>query len=91
MNPIAMHAWLSLYLAASILAALCALLAAIRTGYQLQSGALKIPLDSVKNRLLACPRVWVAWQLSYLRGTPVVLAICVYFAWYLGFGRLGNV
>ena len=91
MNAVALQAWLALYIAAFMLAVLCASLAVIRTALQLRAGALRIPFASWRSRLLALPRLWIAWQLNYLSGAPVVIGICVYFAWYLGFGRLGNV
>ena len=91
MNAVALQAWLALYIAAFMLAVLCASLAVIRTALQLRSGTLRIPLTNWRSRLLALPRLWIAWQLNYLSGAPVVIGICVYLACHLGFGRLGNV
>lgn len=91
MTAAAYQAWLSLYLATSIVAALCAVLAAAKTVIDLRSHQIVIPTSRKGDKLLAIPRVWLAWQVNYLRGAPVVLAICGFYAYHLGFGVLGQV
>jgi hypothetical protein len=85
------EAWLSLYLGVAILAALTAVMAVAKTVYDVRSHAVEVELTTWRGRVLLLPRLWLRWQLNYLQGTPMILAIAVYYAHHLGFDVLGNV
>jgi hypothetical protein len=36
--------------------------------------------------ILLLPKIWLRWQVNYLRGAPVILAVALYYAWHIGFG-----
>jgi hypothetical protein len=91
MPPETYHAWLSLYLAVGILAAMTAAMAVAKTVFDVRSNALRFEVASWRGRILLLPRLWLRWQLNYLQGTPTILAIAVLYAHHLGFGVLGNV
>jgi hypothetical protein len=84
-------AWLALYAGVSVLVALCAILAALKTIDDLRSGRLALDFRDWKSGASALPKLWWCWQLNYLSGAPVILIIAVMFADYLGFATLVDV
>lgn len=84
-------AWLSLYAATGLVALLCAVAATGKTVWDFWSGERALPFISWSDRMIALPRLWLRWQCNYLTGAPVVIAIAIYFAGYIGFDTLGNV
>ena len=86
-----LQAWLSLYAAVGVMVAMCAVFAVIKTAYDYRSGTSRLPTATVLDKVLVAPRMWVRWQLNYLLGAPAILGIALYFAHYLGFGRLVDV
>ncbi|VWX51031.1 hypothetical protein [Novosphingobium sp. 9U] len=91
MNQEALSAWIALYLGVGIFAALCATGAVLQTAYELRSGTWRPALASRLDYTLALPRLWLRWQVNYLRGMPVILVGAGLFAHHLGFAVLGNV
>jgi hypothetical protein len=91
MPPETYHAWLSLYLAVGILAAMTAVLAVAKTVFDVRSNQVGFEVASWRGRALLLPRLWLRWQLNYLQGTPTILAIAMFYAHHLGFEVLGNV
>jgi hypothetical protein len=91
MNPEALSAWISLYAGIGVLAAMCAVFAAISTGFDLLSGSWRPATVDLHDRLLMLPRLWFHWQKAYFTGFPVILGIAIYFAHHIGFGALWNV
>lgn len=91
MPPETYEAWLSLYLGVAILAALTAVMAVAKTVYEVRTQAIEIELTTWRGRVLLLPRLWLRWQLNYLQGTPVILAIAIFYAHHLGFDVLGDV
>lgn len=90
--PVATYnAWLALYVGVGITVALCAFLASVKTIFDLWSGSVSVDLSSWRGRAIAGPKVWWRWQVNYLSGTPVILAVALMFAHYLGFATLGDV
>jgi hypothetical protein len=85
MNAQAIEAWTRHYAAVGLLAGICAFCALIKTVHDLHSGALVLPTGSWPCRVLALPRLWLHFQLSYLCGFPSILAIAVLYAHYIGF------
>ena len=43
------------------------------------------------QKALVIPKLWLRWQLNYLKGAPVILAISVYYAWHVGFSVFWDV
>jgi hypothetical protein len=91
MKETAILAWTSLYLAVGIMGLMCAVFAVIQTGYEIKSGAWRPALDTKVQKALILPKVWLRWQVNYLRGAPVILAVAIYFAWYVGFNDFWDV
>ena len=85
MNPEALIAWTALYIAVGIMAVICAVLAAGVTFDDWRTGRWRPTLTSRMDKTLLLPKVWLRWQINYLKGAPVILAICLYFAWSVGF------
>lgn len=85
------QAWLSLYAGVALLVGLTAVLATIKTLYDLRSDRRPLPFRSARDKLLALPKLWLRWQLNYLQGAPVILVSALLFAHQLGFETLGNV
>lgn len=81
----ALIAWTSLYFAVGTMALLCATLAAIATIVDVRSGRWTLSTASRVDKALLLPRLWLRWQVNYLRGAPVILAIAIYYASHLGF------
>jgi len=86
-----LNAWISLYAAVGVMVALCAILAVMKTAYDLRGGSLIIDLSNWRGRVLAAPKLWWRWQVNYLTGAPVILAIALMFAHHLGFATLVDV
>lgn len=91
MNPNALVAWISLYIAVGSCALICAVLAALVTMHELWSGMWRPSSATRFQMALALPKVWLRWQRNYLFGAPVVLLIGLAFAWYLGFDVLWHI
>lgn len=85
------NAWLALYVGVGVVVALCAVLAVLKTIYDLRSGGLVLDLGNWKGRTLALPKLWWRWQVNYLTGAPVILIIAIMFAHHLGFATLVDV
>ena len=59
--PIATYnAWLALYTGVGLMVALCAVLAAVKTIYDLRLGLLVLEFSDCKGRFFAVPKLWVA-------------------------------
>jgi hypothetical protein len=84
-SPEAIEAWTRLYAAVGLLAGICAFCAAIKTLHDIRTGTLVLPAGSCLRRLLGVPRVWLHFQLAYLRGFPSILAVALLYAHYIGF------
>lgn len=91
MNPEALIAWTSLYIAVGSMALICAALAAITTVYELRAGAWRPALATRLDVALALPKVWLRWQKNYLRGAPVIALIALAFANHVGFEIFWNI
>lgn len=78
-------AWIHLYAAVGLLAAICSGCAFLKTIFDIRTGAIAPPTGSVLRWLLWLPRVWLHFQLSYLCGFPSILAIAILYAHYIGF------
>ncbi|MEL7219648.1 MAG: hypothetical protein AAGK01_14630 [Pseudomonadota bacterium] len=81
----AMIAWTSLYIAVGIMALICAVVSALVTANDWRTGQWRPPLDTSLDKTLVLPKLWLRWQLNYLSGAPVILAIAVYYASHVGF------
>lgn len=91
MSEAALSAWVSLYLAVGLLSGICALLALLQTTYDIRVRQLRPPCRTWGDLLLFIPRLWLRWQIHYLKGAPVILAVALGYAWHLGFDVLGAV
>jgi hypothetical protein len=85
MRPEAVEAWTNLYAAVGILAAICAACALAKTIWDIKTGALELPADTWKQKILLLPKVWLNWQLSYMLGFPTIMAIGILYAHHIGF------
>lgn len=90
-SAVALETWTTLYLAVGICAALCATIAAIATTQEVWAGTWRPALVTRQDKALALPRLWLRWQIKYLTGAPVILAIALLYAQHLGFGKLAAV
>ena len=81
----ALIAWTSLYIAVGIMALICASLAVAVTADDWRTGRWRPALASRIDKALLLPKVWLRWQINYLKGAPIILAIALYYAWSLGF------
>lgn len=86
-----LNAWMALYAGVGVLVAMCAVGALIKTVVDLRNGTVSIPLNTWGQRALALPKIWLRFNLNYLSGAPVILAIAIYFASHIGFAQLGHV
>lgn len=82
----AVIAWTSLYIAVGALAAICAILASIATANDWRSGRWQPNFGTALDAALLLPKLWLRWQVNYLKGAPVIIAIALYYAWHIGFG-----
>lgn len=78
-------AWTSIYIAVGIMALICAVLSVLVTANDWRTGQWRPALDTRLEKILILPKIWLRWQVNYLRGAPVVLAIAVYYASHVGF------
>ena len=85
MRPEAIEAWTRLYAAVGLLAMICAACALLKTVHDIRSGALELPHENWRQRLICLPRIWLRFQLSYLCGFPCIMGIAVLYAHYIGF------
>lgn len=86
----ALVAWTSLYIAVGIMAAICALLALAVTADDWRTGRCRPSLVSRLDKTLLVAKLWLRWQINYLTGMPVILAIALYYAWSVGFSVFWN-
>jgi len=85
MGPENIAAWIQLYAAVGLLAAICSGCALLKTIFDIRTGVIAPPTVSVLRWLLWFPKVWLHFQLSYLCGFPSILAIAILYAHYIGF------
>ncbi|WP_231731234.1 hypothetical protein [Sphingomonas sp. CCH10-B3] len=78
-------AWTSLYIAVGIMALICAALSTIVTLDDWRTGRWAPACTSTLDKALLLPKLWLHWQANYLTGTPVILAISLYYASSIGF------
>lgn len=81
----ALVAWTSLYVAVGIMAVICAVLALAVTANDWWTGRWRPSLVSSLDKTLLVAKLWLRWQVNYLKGMPVILAIALYYAWSVGF------
>lgn len=81
----ALVAWTSLYIAVGAMALICAALAVMVTAHDWQSRRWRPALDSAWDAALFLPKIWLRWQLNYLKGAPVIAAVALYYASDVGF------
>ena len=86
----ALVAWNSLYIAVGIMAVICAMLALAVTADDWRTGRRRPSLVSRLDKTLLVPKLWLRWQINYLTGMPVILAIALYYAWSVGFSVFWN-
>lgn len=81
----ALIAWVSLYIAVGVMALICAALSVIVTVADWRTGRWRPALETRFDKTLLLPKIWLRWQMNYLRGAPVILAIAFYYAADIGF------
>lgn len=91
MKQEALIAWTSLYIGVGMMALICAVLAIVVTADDWRSGRWRPAHQTGIQKALVIPKLWLRWQLNYLKGAPVILAISVYYAWATGFSVFWNV
>lgn len=79
------EAWTQLYAAVALLAAICSVCALLKTIFDVRTGAFAPPSGSGLKRLVWFPKLWLHFQLAYLRGFPSIMAIAILYAHYIGF------
>ena len=79
------EAWLNLYAAVGLLAAICSGCALFKTIHDIRTGAILPPAGAGLRWLLWFPKVWLHFQITYLCGFPSILAIAALYAHYIGF------
>ena len=52
---------------------------------RLENPPLAPALASRIDKTLLLPKIWLRWQINYLKGAPIILAIALYYAWSVGF------
>lgn len=67
------------------MALICAILSVIVTFEDWRTGRWAPARASARDMVLLLPKLWLRWQANYLTGTPVILAISLYYASSLGF------
>lgn len=73
------------------MAALCEILAVLKTIDDLRSSSLALDFRDWNGRASALTKLSLCWQLNYLSEAPVILIIAVTFAHYLRFATLVDV
>ena len=86
----ALIAWTSLYIAVGAMALICAVLAIAVTARDWHSNRWRPKLATKVDAALLLPKVWLRWQLNYLKGAPVILAVALYYASDVGFQVFWN-
>ena len=81
----ALIAWTSLYIAVGIMALICAVLSVIVTADDWRTKPWLPALNTGLDKTLLLPKIWLRWQVNYLKGAPVIIAISIYYAWSVGF------
>jgi hypothetical protein len=81
----ALIAWTSLYIAVGIMALIGTALSTIVTLNEWRTGRWAPACTSTLDKALLLPKLWLRWQANYLTGTPVILAISLYYASSIGF------
>lgn len=81
----ALIAWTSLYIAVGIMGLICAVLSIFITANDWRSGRLRPTFETRRDKALLLPKIWLHWQVNYLRGAPVIFAIAIYYAAHVGF------
>ncbi|MEM6409951.1 MAG: hypothetical protein AAF683_00280 [Pseudomonadota bacterium] len=85
MKQEALIAWTSLYIAVGIMALLCAVLSVLVTADDWRTDRWRPSVETRLDKTLLLPKIWLRWQLNYLKGAPVIIAITLYYAWNVGF------
>lgn len=85
MSPQTITAWTQLYAAVGLLAVICSGCALLKTIFDIRTGVIAPPQGRGPRWVLWFPKVWLHFQLSYLRGFPCILAIAILYAHYIGF------
>ena len=85
MSRKALIAWTSLYIAVGVMAVICAVLAIAVTVDDWRTGRWRPSHASRTDKALLLPKIWLRWQINYLKGAPIILAIAFYYAGSVGF------
>ena len=85
MKQEALIAWTSLYIAVGIMTLMCAVLAVLVTAHDWRTGRWRPALATRLDKTLLLPKIWLRWQINYLKGAPVIVAVALYYAWSVGF------
>ncbi|MEE4208892.1 MAG: hypothetical protein V2I43_06470 [Parvularcula sp.] len=91
MRAEALVAWTSLYIAVGCMALICAGLAAVLTAWEWRSGAWHAARATLPEKVLFVPKLWLRWQLNYLKGAPAIIAIALFYAADVGFSVFWNI
>jgi hypothetical protein len=91
MTQEAVIAWTALYIAVGSMALICAALAVIVTTNDIVTGAWRPKATTRLDMVLCLPRIWLRWQLNYLKGAPVILVVAYLFAADVGLEVFGQV
>ncbi|NBW75728.1 MAG: hypothetical protein EBR34_08005 [Sphingomonadaceae bacterium] len=84
MNAEAIEAWTALYAAVGLLALICAFCALAKTIWDIRTGTLELPAETWRQRLILLPKLWLHWQISYMLGFPMIMAIAILFVHHIG-------
>lgn len=84
-------AWTSLYIAVGSMGLICAGLAVVVTVHDWKSRTWRPKLTTKLDAALLLPKVWLRWQLNYLKGAPVILVVALYFASDVGLRVFWNI
>lgn len=87
----ALVAWTSMYIAVGIMALICAVLAIAVTADDWRTRRWRPALETGLQKTLLLPKIWLRWQINYLKGAPVIIAIALYFASSVGFSVFWDV
>ena len=84
MRQEAYEAWINLYAAVGLLAAICAACAMAKTIWDIRTGHLPLETGTFRQKILLLPKIWAHWQISYFLGFPCIMAICGLYVHYIG-------
>lgn len=87
----ALIAWLSLYIAVGTMALICAVIAMIATFDEYRAQRWRPAGKTALDKALLLPKICLRWQINYLKGAPVIIAISLYYASSIGFSVFWNV